>query len=65
MRQCPHTVVSGQCPWCLAEALEKERQILARMRQASRCTCTTVPTETPGLRQFEWDPDCPHHRVED
>ncbi len=43
MRSCPHGVVSGQCQWCLAEALEEERAILARLREASRCTCTTTP----------------------
>ncbi len=64
MRSCPHGVVSGQCQWCLAEALEEERAILARLREASRCTCTTTATETPGLRQYVWDPDCPQHRVE-
>ncbi len=35
MRPCPHGVVSGRCMWCLAEALEHERQILARIREAS------------------------------
>jgi hypothetical protein len=40
------------------------RPVLARLREASRCTCTTATTETPGLRQYVWDPDCPQHRVE-
>ena len=62
---CPHGVVSGQCNVCLAETLEQERRILGEMRALSRCTCTTSATETPGVRRYLWDPDCPQHLIEE
>jgi hypothetical protein len=28
------------------------------------CICTHEPTETLGLLQFVWNPECPKHRVD-
>ncbi len=55
MRPCPHGIVSGQCQWCLAEALEHERQILARLRAASleAATASQEPSVPVVTRPIE------------
>lgn len=41
----------------------KEREGLS-LRRSPICTCSDAPTDTPGLRRFVWDEECPEHRVD-
>lgn len=43
-----------------AEIERREKQLVPK---SPICSCSSVPTETPGLSQFVWDEDCPEHRL--
>lgn len=48
---CRHNVVSGQCRWCFAVSLERERQILGKKtkRVLARGSHPPIPAEVPAV----------------